>query len=90
MDLPDPEGPMMATYSPLLDGDVHALEGMNLFRAHDVGLPEVVGLDDWHFFGSRLQALGFRRWGRDLACWQAPRTVYGGPTARVPGLTQRL
>ena len=47
VDLPEPDGPMMATYSLLLDAQVDAAQGVDLlFGAHVVGAPEV--LDDDH------------------------------------------
>ena len=54
VDLPGAGGAHDGDVLALLDGDVHAFEGMNLLGAHDVGLPEVLSLDDWHFFGFGL------------------------------------
>ena len=46
VDLPEPEGPMMATYSFALNAEIDAAQGMYLlFRAHVVGLPQVFGRD---------------------------------------------
>ena len=46
VDLPEPDGPMTATYSPGVDGEAHAAQGVDLLRAHDVGAPEVLGADE--------------------------------------------
>jgi hypothetical protein len=40
VDLPEPEGPMMATYSPFFDLKRDAAQGVNLFFTHHVGLPK--------------------------------------------------
>ena len=45
VDLPEPEGPMIATYSPRADLEADPAQGVDLFRAHDVGAPEVLGQD---------------------------------------------
>ena len=46
VDLPDPDGPMTATYSPSLDLEGDAAERVDLERPGAVGLPDVVDLDD--------------------------------------------
>ena len=48
VDLPEPDGPMMATYSPRSMLEIDAAQGVDFLRAHHVGLPQVVGFDDWH------------------------------------------
>ena len=48
VDLPEPDGPMMATYSPRSIVDRHPAQGVDLLVAHHVGLPEVVGFDECH------------------------------------------
>ena len=46
VDLPEPDGPMIATYSPFLIVEAHAAQGVDLLRAHLIGAPEVLGEDD--------------------------------------------
>ena len=48
VDLPEPDGPMIATYSPRSMEIDTPLERVDLFVAHDVGLPEVAGFDQRH------------------------------------------
>ena len=46
VDLPEPDGPMMATYSLCLMRRVDAAQGMDLlFRAHVVGAPQIFNDD---------------------------------------------
>ena len=52
VDLPEPDGPMIATYSPRSISSRHAAQGVHLLGAHDIGLPEVVCFDEWHHEGS--------------------------------------
>ena len=46
VDLPDPDGPMMATYSPVGDLEGHSSERLDLKRAVAVGLADISGVDD--------------------------------------------
>ena len=46
VDLPEPDGPMMATYSPRSMLQRHAAQRVNFLRAHHVGLPEIDGFDE--------------------------------------------
>ena len=48
VDLPEPEGPMIATYSPCWIWMRDAAQRVDLLGAHRVGLPEVPGLDQSH------------------------------------------
>ena len=54
VDLPEPDGPMMATYSFCLMRRDDAAQGMHLLlRAHVVGAPEIVDDDHVAFVGRR-------------------------------------
>ena len=46
VDLPEPDGPMMATYSLRRDGDVHAAEGADDLAAHVVVALDAARDDD--------------------------------------------
>ena len=46
VDLPEPDGPMMATNSPRIDAKVDARERADLDLAHRVDLGQAVDLDD--------------------------------------------
>ena len=48
VDLPEPDGPMMATYSPRSISMSTPAQGVDLLAAHHVGLPEVAGFDNAH------------------------------------------
>ena len=45
VDLPEPDGPMIATYSPALDAERHAGEGVHLLLPHLVDLRDVPDVD---------------------------------------------
>ena len=56
VDFPEPEGPMIARYSPFLTSKRHVAERVQLFDAHLVCLPDVVHRDQRDFGADAVSA----------------------------------
>ena len=70
VDLPEPDGPMMATYSPVLDREGDPPQRLDLHTSRRVGLPDVCDLDDRRTApaaAGRSSPSGPRRCPRDSA-----------------------